>query len=165
MLFRSAAGGQNAIYVAAKSGDHSYVYKITIKTDGTLDTPVVALELPTGEHLTSIYSYLGFVLLGTDKGVRYCNTDNLGNLVAGPLIPTTGDVNDFVAEDRFVWFGYSNYDGTSGGLGRMDLSQFSSTNLPAYATDLMYDSTNAVKSVTTFNKKRVFSISGVGVIV
>ena len=158
------APGQNAVYAAGYSGTHSSIFKITISSLGVLDTPVVALELPVGEVVSSIHGYLGFILIGSNKGVRFCSTDNQNNLIAGSLIPTTGKVNDFTAEDRFVWFGWSNYDGTSG-LGRLDLSVFTSPNTPAYATDLMYASANEVKSVSSFESKRVFTISGVGVIV
>lgn len=49
-------------------------------------------------------------------------------------------------------------------MGRLDLSVFIAPNTPAFATDLMYTSTAAVKSVTTFDSKRLFAISGVGVI-
>jgi hypothetical protein len=164
MRWVGAAPGSNAVYAAAYSGEHSYIYKITIKTDGTLDVPIVALELPVGEVVSAIYGYLGFILLGTNKGVRFCTTDSQNNLVAGSLIPTGGQVKDFTAEDKYVWFGWTNYDGTSSGLGRLDLSQFTSANTPAYATDLMYDNTNAVLSVTSFNGKRIFSISGIGVV-
>jgi hypothetical protein len=165
MRWVGAASGQNAVYAAAHSGEHSYIYKITIKTDGTLDVPVVSLELPVGEIVSSIYGYLGFILLGTNKGVRFCSTDANNNLVAGSIIPTTGPVYDFTAEDRFVWFGWTNYDGTSSGLGRLDLSQFTSANTPAYATDLMYSNTEAVLSVTSLQGKRIFTISGIGIIV
>jgi hypothetical protein len=158
------AGGQSHIYVAGRSTDAGLVYRLGIKADGTVDVAVVALELPSGEYPTSIYGYLGFILLGTNKGVRYASADNNGNLVAGSLIPTTGAVNGFTAEDRFVWFTYTNYDGTSSGLGRLDLSVFTAPNTPSFATDLMYASTAAVKSVASIGGKRVFTISGVGVI-
>jgi hypothetical protein len=158
------APGQNAIYAAGYSGVHSSVFKITIKADGTLDVPVVALELPVGEVVSAIHGYLGFILLGSNKGVRFCTTDSQNNLVAGPVIATGGSVYDFTEEDRFVWFTWTNYEGTSG-LGRLDLSRFTQTNAPAYATDLMYSSTSAVKSVSTFASKRVFTIEGVGVVV
>jgi len=157
-------GGQNAIYVAGYSNDAGIVYRLGIKTDGTVDVAIVALELPTGEYPTALHGYLGFVIIGTNKGVRFCSTDSQGNLIAGSLIPTTGTVNGFTAEDRFVWFGYTNYDGTSGGLGRLDLSVFTSANTPAHATDLMYNSTGTVQSVATLSGKRLFTISGVGVV-
>ena len=159
-----AAAGQNAVYAAGHSGDKSLIYKITIKADGTLDVPVVSLELPVGEIVSAIHGYLGFIVIGSNKGVRFCSTDAQSNLVAGSLIPTTGTVNDFTSEDRFVWFTYTNYDGVSSGLGRLDLSVFTAPNTPAFATDLMYASTAAVKSVASIGGKRVFTISGVGVI-
>jgi hypothetical protein len=160
-----AAAGQNAVYVAGFSGVHSSIFKVTITSAGILDTPVVALELPVGEVVSAIHGYLGFILIGTNKGVRFCSTDNQNNLVAGALIPTTGKVNDFTEEDRFVWFTYSNYDGVSSGLGRLDLSSFVSPNTPAHATDLMYTSTNEVRSVSSFNGKRIFTVASVGVVV
>ena len=159
------AGGQNHIYVAGRSSDTGLIYRLGIKEDGTVDVAIVALELPIGEYPTSIFGYLGAILIGTNKGVRYTTPDNAGNLVAGALIPTSGDVNGFTAEDRFVWFTWSNYDNVSGGLGRLDLANFVSANTPAHATDLMYNSTVAVKSVVSLNNKRVFSISGIGVVV
>lgn len=164
------ATGQNAVYAAGYSGRKSLIYKITIKTDGTLDAGVVALELPTGEVVSAISGYLGFILVGTDKGVRYCSTDTESNLVAGPIIPTSGAVRKFASNDRFSYFTWTNYDGTSGGLGRLDLSVFTSTNTPAYATDIMYNSTNEVTQVVVFPDaggitRPMFMVSGVGVVV
>jgi hypothetical protein len=159
------AGGQNHIYLAGRSTDNGIVYKLGIKADGTVDVAVVALELPIGEFPTSIHGYLGAIILGTNKGVRYTTPDSNGNLISGALIPTSGSVNDFTAADRFVWFTWSNYDGVSVGLGRLDLSRFIATNTPSFSTDLMYASNAQVKSVESFGGKRVFSISGLGVVV
>lgn len=159
------ATGQNAVYAAGYSGKKSLIFKVTIKSDGTLDSGVVALELPTGEVVSTISGYLGAILIGTNKGVRYCSTDSNSNLVAGAIIPTSGDVKKFSSNDRFSWFTWTNYDGTSGGLGRLDLSNFIAANTPAFATDLMYTSTADVTNVVIFNDKAVFTISGVGVIV
>lgn len=159
------ATGQNAVYAAGYAGKKSVVYKITIASTGVLDTGVVALELPTGEVATAISGYLGFILLGTNKGVRFCSTDANSNLVAGPLIATGGSVNKFASNDRFAWFTWSNYDGISTGLGRLDLSVYTNVNAPAYATDLMHTSTADSTNVVIFNDKAVFTVSGVGVIV
>lgn len=159
------ATGQNAVYAAGYSGKKSLIFKVTIKADGTLDSGVVALELPTGEVVSTISGYLGNILIGTNKGVRYCSTDSNSNLVAGAIIPTSGDVKKFSSNDRFSWFTWTNYDGVSGGLGRLDLSNFIAANTPAFATDLMYTSTADVTNVVIFNDKAVFTISGVGVIV
>ena len=158
------ATGQNAVYAAGYSGKKSLVYKITIKADGTLDAGVVALELPTGEVATAISGYLGAILLGTNKGVRYCSTDSDSNLVAGAIIPTSSDVKKFSSNDRFTYFTWTNYDGTSGGVGRLDLSVFTAANTPAFATDLMYSSTAAIQNVVIFEDKPVFTVSGVGIV-
>jgi len=158
------ATGQNAVYAAGYSGKKSLVYKITIKADGTLDAGVVALELPTGEVATAISGYLGAILLGTNKGVRYCSTDSDSNLVAGAIIPTSSDVKKFSSNDRFSYFTWTNYDGTSGGVGRLDLSVFTAANTPAFATDLMYSSTAAIQNVVIFEDKPVFTVSGVGIV-
>jgi len=158
------ATGQNAVYAAGYAGKKSLIYKITIKADGTLDSGVVALELPTGEVVTAISGYLGFILIGTDKGVRFASTDSNSNLVAGQIIPTSGEVTKFTSEGRFSYFTWTNYDGVSGGLGRLDLGTLTSANTPAYATDLMYDSTATVNGLVTFDNKRCFWISGIGII-
>ena len=159
------AGGQNHIYLAGRSTDTGVVYKLGIKADGTVDVAVVALELPIGEFPTSIHGYLGAIILGTNKGVRYTTPDSNGNLISGALIPTSGSVNDFTAADRFVWFTWSNYDGSSGGLGRLDLSTFIAANTPSHASDLMYGSSADIKSTVTLDGKRIFGVSGVGVVV
>jgi hypothetical protein len=157
-------GGQNAIYIAGHSNDAGIIYRLGIKTDGTVDVAIVALELPTGEYPTALHGYLGFVVIGTNKGVRFCSTDSQGGLLAGSLIPTSGDVKGFSSEDRFVWFAWSRYENALGGLGRLDLSSFTAPNTPAFSTDLMYASGNDVQSVATLSGKRLFTISGVGVV-
>ena len=166
------ATGQNAVYAAGYSGKKSLVYKITIKADGTLDKGVVALELPTGEVATTISGYLGFILLGTNKGVRYCSTDANSNLISGQLIPTSGAVQKFASNEKFAYFTWSNYDGTSGGLGALDLSTLNTVNTPAFATDLMYTTTADINTVvvfadpvTPYATKRVFAVSGIGIVV
>lgn len=155
--------GQNAIYFSGHADDVSLVYKITIKADGNLDEPVVAGELPTGEIVHSMFSYLGFVVLGTDRGVRFCTTDQEANLVIGPVLETTNPVLSGAGFGRFVWYGWTNYDATSTGLGRMDIGQLVAQNRPAYASDLMVDAQGAVNAVTIFNGQPVFSVSGQGV--
>jgi len=165
MRFVGSAGGNGFIYIAGFAGDVSLIYKTTLKADAaSLDDCSVAGQLPYGEIVSSIDSYLGFIFIGTNKGIRMATTDASGNLLLGSMIPTSGSVNDFTGDGRFVWFTWTNYDGTSSGLGRLDLSVNTSPNTPAFATDLMYTNTGVVQSVVTFDSKRVFSINAVGVI-
>jgi hypothetical protein len=159
------AEGQTQIYAAGFSGDKSLIYRTSIRPDGTaLDTPVVAGELPDGEIVRAIGSYLNFVVLGSDMGVRFCGTDGAGNLTIGALIRTGRAVRCFEGQDRFIWFGWTNYDTASTGLGRLDLSTFIASLTPAYASDLMADGQGDVTSVATFNGLRVFTAIGIGVV-
>ena len=160
------AGGQNHIYMGGFAGNQSLIYRTTIKADATsLDTPIVALELPAGEIITGLDSYLDFVLIGTTKGIRVATSDTNGNLVSGPLIQIGSSVTSFSGEGRFVWFNWTNFDGTSTGLGRLDLGVFISTNQPAYASDLMVTAQGAVSSVNTINSRPVFVVVGSGIYV
>jgi len=169
-------GGQSQIYAAGYAGDKSLIYRTAIKPDGTaLDVPTVAGELPDGEIVRSLGSYLGFILIGTDLGVRFCSVNSDGSLTIGSLISTysqeatsASPVYCFEGQDRFVWFGWSNYDEYTG-LGRMDLTTFTSTLTPAYASDLMVrptapatSITGTVRSVATFGTKRIFTVDGKG---
>lgn len=162
------AEGPGFYYLAGFSGDKSLIYKTAVKPDGTgLDTPTVAAQLPDGEIVRSVYGYLGFVVIGTDKGIRFGEPDANGNIVLGGLIEDVPDVACFEGQGRFVWFGWSNFaPGVASGLGRMDLSAFNGTR-PAYATDIMHTSTTTpgtgvVSSVVTFQGLRVFALLGSG---
>ena len=162
------AGGQSQIYAAGYSGNQSMIYRIGILADATtLSAPIVAGELPSGEIIRSIYTYQGFVVLGSDLGVRFCSVNSDGSLTIGGLIPTPQPVYCFESQDRFIWYGLSNYDASSTGLGRMDLSTFTAPLVPAYASDLMASNASspvqgAVRSVGTYNKVRIFTVDGYG---
>ena len=157
-------GGQTQIYAAGYSGDKSLIYRLTIQPDGTaLTAPTVAGELPDGEIVRSITAYLGFIVLGTDLGLRFCTVDSAGNLVVGALITTTAPVYCAEGQDKFVWYGLTNFDGVSTGLGRIDLTTFTTSSTPAYCSDLMATGQGTVRSVKTFGKYRIFTVDGLGV--
>jgi len=158
------AGGQAFHYFGGYRNDKSLIYRANLQTDATaISAPVVAGELPDGELLYTMTYYLGYVILGTSLGVRLATTDNAGNLVIGGVIPTDAPVRALEAQDRFVWFGWTNYDGVSTGLGRMDLSQFIDPLVPAYASDLMVTGQGDVQSITYWKDKVAFTVSGKGV--
>jgi len=159
----SFAGGQNHIYCAGYAGNKSFVYKTTIRADGTaLDIPTVAAELPQGEIIHEIDAYLGYVLIGTDLGIRFCSADGDGNLVVGPLIEIGKPVKCFAGIGQYVYFGYTNYDSVSTGIGRMDIANQVATNQPAYATDLMATGQGTVVDLHEFAGKPAFTVSGLG---
>lgn len=159
------AAGQNAIFAAGYAGNTSIIYKITIKADGTLDVPIVAGELPLGEVVSSIVGYLGYVLIGTNRGVRLATADQAANLVIGPVLESATNVKCAVGSGKYMWYGWTNYDGISTGLGRLDLSELVGVNEPAYASDLMTTAQGAVNAVCNWQTYRIFSVSGQGVFV
>lgn len=172
----SAASGSLAIYVLGRLNQKTFIHRIGVKSDGTgLTTPVVAAELPDGEVGYEIESYLGFILIGTNRGVRVAQADGNGDLTLGSIIPTTQPVRCFEGQDKYVWFGNSAVNGiytatrdteffpstTVCGLSRMDLSRTTINALtPAYAQDIVAASVTGqqVQSVATFADKRVFAL-------
>lgn len=158
--------GTSVIYGAGYAGDKSLIYRFQIKPDGSaLDPPVVAGELPDGEIVRSIQGYLGKLLIGTDVGVRTADQAPNGDLIIGGLISLSASVRCFEPQDHFVWFGWTNYDTTSTGLGRLDAAVDGDpiTGALAYSSDLMATTQGTVLSVVTFTSLRVFAVSGVGV--
>jgi hypothetical protein len=156
--------GPSSIYAMGYSGDKSLFYRTNVKPDGTtLDIPVVCGELPDGEIVRSALGYLGYVILGSDAGVRLGTPDSAGNITVGGLIPTSSAVKCLVGYSRFVWFGWTNYDTTSTGLGRLDLSVFTDVDTPAYASDLMATTQGVVGSVVIVGGTAVFAVDAVGI--
>lgn len=179
--WRGAVGGPSQIYTIGGRGDRTTIHRVGIKQDGTGLIPcIVAATLPDGEIGYSIDSYLGFILIGTNKGVRVAVPDSAGDLTLGSILPTTAPVYCFEGQDRFVWYGNNAIDGsysvsqdtaifptgTVCGLNRMDLSRTTLNSLtPAYATDIcaINQTGKIVRSAITYNDIRVFSIDGGGV--
>ena len=153
------------IYASGYTGNRSRVYRITIQPDGTaLTAPTVAGVLPTGERVWSMLGYLSFLILGTDKGVRFATVSSTGDLTLGSLIPTPQPVYALDAADRFVWFGWSRYETGSSGLGRLDLQTINDGLAPAYASDLMATGTSGSVNSTALAGigRRLFAVDGSG---
>lgn len=159
------AEGPGAIYAAGYGGDKSLIYRTSIKADGTaLDIPVHAGSLFDGEIIRTIEGLGEFLLVGTDKGWRLLVLDDSGNVTSrSDLIPTSSAVLCFETQDHFVWYGLTNYDTVSTGLGKADPGVFTKGINPAFASDLMVTGQGAVLSVVTFSSMRVFAVSGLGV--
>jgi len=166
--FTSCAAGNSWIYVGgytSNSGsNNSVIYKIQMNTTATaLTVPVAAATLPGGELVYGLFAYANFILVGTSLGARFCETlglndpgGNAGDLKMGPIVPdivqpVTKPVWAFTGQFRWVWFGWSNYDAVSTGLGRMDLSTFIDQQAPAYTSDLMVTASGEIKSMDWYN--------------
>lgn len=165
------AEGPTAIYAGGNSGQRALIYRIGITSGSTsLDAPIVAGKLPTGETVNAMREYLGFLLLATSQGVRLASINGDGSLVIGGLIREGTTANPTACQclsafDRFVYFGWTNYDAVSTGLGRADLSVFTADNTPAYASDIMATGQGAVLSVVQVANVVAFTVSGKGLYV
>ena len=138
--YTSVAASGAAIYTAGHSGIYSTIQKYTLSTAGvmpTLTSAVVAAELPAGEFVEKIYYYLGYMMIGTNKGVRAAVvSDQDGSINYGPLIlETSQPVYDFAGRDRFVWAA-TGVGALNGGLTRIDLGLEISPLRFAYANDV-----------------------------
>ena len=152
-----------AVYAAGYARNTSAIYKITVKDDATLNTPTVTAELPVGEKVLSMFSYLGYIIIGTSKGARVAQVEpTTGDLAYGPLIfETTDGVKSIFAKDRFVWCAGKPNSVT--GLIRIDLSEQVSTLRFPYAPDLQATGTSVINSVTQIGDKVAFSTVDNGV--
>ena len=134
----SISEGRSAIYAAGYAGTNGAIYKFTLDTAGvmpTLTSGVIAAQLPSGEYPLKIESYLGYLVIGTNKGVRVANiSDQDGSLGYGPLIIEAANTGlDFAFRDKFVWV--TGSIGGYAGLYRIDLGTEIEPLRFAYATD------------------------------
>lgn len=191
-VWSDCVGGETQIYVAGyvQQNNKAFsgcVYRVSLTTNSsgviqpwTLNTPVQALPMSPDEYPTSLASYLNFVFIGTNKGIRMAQTLSVydptatatGDLKSGPLIPNLLQpvgypVRSIVGDGRFVWFGWSNYDSTSTGLGKLDLSSFINGDplTPVYSSDLMATAQGEVSALDwdPIYQTPVFVVNGVGV--
>ena len=138
-VYTSITASGPAIYIAGYNGIQSTIQKFTLGSNGvmpTLSAAVVAAELPVGEICHKVFYYLGFMLIGTNKGIRAAQVnDQDGSLIYGPLfVKTTQPCYDFAARDRFVWCATS-VDGEPGVI-RIDLGTEIDNLIFAYANDV-----------------------------
>ena len=171
--------GPNAIYAAGYSGDSSTVYRLSLDTTGNvplLNKAVTAADMPKGEYVTALGSYIGkYMVFGTNKGVRVGQIDtsgfvSSGYITYGPLTvvtngydPASGTVLTgspvlaITFNDRYAYCTVTNYidngDGTySSGLVKIDLSREIAPNLMAYATHLRLPGTAVASDVTIWGR-------------
>ncbi len=161
--FTSIAESGAAIYVAGYAGTQSSIYKFTLSDAGaitSLTSAVVAAQMPDGELVYSIKQYLGYMMIGTSKGIRAAiiSPDD-GSLSYGPLIAETEQpVYDFTFRDRFVWATTKVND--KAGIIRIDLSEQISPLRFAYAHDLFKDVNKECKSVAFIgtSDRKIFAV-------
>ena len=130
-----------------------------------MNEPTFAGSLPRGEILYALESYATIVVMGTSKGVRVAewSTNTLG-LTIQAAITQPGPVKCLVGYQEFMYFGWTNFDATDTGVGRMDLSKTTSVHsvVPAFASDVMAVRQGDVLGVVVVAGVVGFSVSGAG---
>lgn len=136
-------------------GAISQVHKFTLDSGGAmpvLTSGVVALQMPYGEKILSMYAYIGYYVgIGTNRGFRVATADVNSNLAYGPLVvqdPTGVGVQAITGYDRFLYIGnqgnklipqsgWTNPPDAANidFLMKVDLSQLTSTNSQPFAGD------------------------------
>jgi hypothetical protein len=150
-IFTSVTSSGAAIYISGYSGIQSNIYKFTLSTTGTMPTltsAITAAELPVGEITFKISYYLGYMSIGTNKGMRVAQvSDQDGSIAYGPLLfESTQPVYDFAFRDKYIWAA-TGVDGQAG-LTRVNLGTEISQLVFAYVWDV-YDPDDVVLSRTT----------------
>ena len=171
------AEGPSGIYFSGFVGDTSTIEKVSVAstaTSTTLDQPVVVADMPRGEIVQTLYSYVGsYMVVGTSKGVRIAQINSDGSLTMGPLVvETTDGVHDVVAQGSFLFVTVGS-KGNAGdrqqraGLFRIDLGQnLNSSPLDfAHAADLVAPAGTAggATQVTLAGGRLWFVVDGTGV--
>ena len=149
-VYTSITSSGAAIYVTGFSGTQSNIQKFTLASNGTMPTltsAITAAEMPSGERIYKIAYYLGYMMIGTTKGIRAAVVSDDGSLAYGPLIwENTQPVYDFAFRDKFAWAatGVEDEPGTI----RLDLSTQIAPLVFPYAYDT-YKATGSTAHETT----------------
>jgi hypothetical protein len=146
-IYTSITASGPAIYTSGNTGIYSTIQKYTLGTNGSmpvLTQAQVAAELPPGEIVYKIFYYLGYMMIGTNRGIRAAIVDPQdGSIGYGPLIiETSQPCYDFCARDRFVWCA-TGIGSLDAGVTRIDLSTIIENEQLrfAYSNDLQYTQT------------------------
>ena len=150
-VYTSITSSGTSIYVTGFSGTQSTIQKFTLITSTgsmpSLTSAITAAEMPSGERVYKIAYYLGYMLIGTTKGIRAAAVSDDGSLAYGPLIwENTQPVYDFAFRDNFAWAATSVED--EPGVIRIDLGTQTSPLVFPYAYDL-YKATGSTAYETT----------------
>jgi hypothetical protein len=151
IVFTDITASGTAIYVAGFSGVQSMIFKFTLSTTTgampSLTSAITAAEMPIGEKIYAIRYYLGYILIGTNKGIRVATVDDAGSITYGPLmVETSQPCYDFSFRDRFAWA--ATGVAGEGGVIRIDLGNDLGGLRFAYANDLWLDNGNTAHKTT-----------------
>lgn len=166
LVWNSVGELNSAIIVGYTLGAISRVLSFSIDETSPLAAikdPIVIAELPRGETLNQIRTYLNeYVVMATTQGVRVGEQSTDGTSFTYGPINVSGEVKDIAFTGRFVYATRSTAINNVKGLWKIDLGQ-AIDNGYAYAADLETDSSDVVgvAFLGTTTRKFITSASGV----
>jgi hypothetical protein len=166
LVWNSIGELNSAIIIGYTLGAISRVLSFSLDETSPLAAikdPVVIAELPRGETLHQIRTYLNeYVVMATTAGVRIGQQNSDGtSFTYGPL-SVEGDVQDIAFHNRYVFAVRNTAINNTKGLWRIDLGQ-PIDNGYAYAPDLTTDSANLVGISFLGISDRKFMVGASGV--
>jgi len=180
-VWNDIAGGQTHIYASGNAGNSGEIWKIpfdgtpTSTNNGTLlpdlSSSTVNVTLPDSELVKAIHYYLGYLVVGTNRGVRICQVGADGDLTLGPLlVETSYPVNGFTERGTYIYAATKANAGayTNAILIRIDLTQSFNDGTFAYAYDLEYQtnlqpSSSEATEVYNLNNRLVMVVEEDGI--
>ena len=139
-VWTSAAEAPGALLVAGYGDSGSAIYRFVLDSAGDLPTlsgAITTAELPVGEQILDIVTYLGaYVVIATNLGVRVGTVATEGQITYGPFTyegATSGGLRPF---DRFIFTGVTDAGDSRPGLIRMDLSDLDEFGRVPWANDV-----------------------------
>lgn len=177
LVFNSIAAFPGAIAIAYTLGAVSRVQAYTLTAGSSLaglDDPYIIAELPRGETLNQIRSYLNeYVVLATSEGVRVGNLGSDGISFTYGSLNVEGNVKDIAFNESYIYATRDLERNNTTGLWRIDLgttllSTYGYTSTAtgyAYASDLSIDNSlpSGVAFVGTTGRKIITSPTGLWV--
>lgn len=138
----SVSDSPGAILVAGSGEGSSTISAIRVESDGglpVLSAPAVVAEMPLGERIRYMKSYLGaYLLIATTAGVRVATIGG-DPVTYGPLLGCPVTNGEFAAYDRFAYAPVTDAGEGRPGLLRFDLSQVTSEGKVPWANDVRVD--------------------------
>ena len=131
-VWEDACVGSVGLYAAANISGTGSVFFLAAGTNGAITSPQQVADLPRGETVNAMASYGGLLIMATSKGLRLAAMNQDGSVSYGPVVDNGGAAYSLATDQRFVWFGTA-----SGQVYRADLSVFTETLVPAWASDVV----------------------------
>lgn len=168
--WQNALSTPHGIFVTGNSGIAGEMLRIDVDTTtGALIAPASMFILPVGEALNDLCYYSGALIIATSRGVRVATVQIsfVISVTYGPVIVIAGGVNAIFGYGEFGYFAWTNYDGNSTGIGRLDLARFALPETPSMSSDIMAGTAaspvqGTVSDVANFAGVRCFAVSGHG---